>query len=221
MSDIRSENFSLRKSEPTEHTVRPCFCCDMKHETFYNFINIWDIITFCFAITGSIMEISIGRMVSSVGLFLNIVLLVMVIIAYVIYYNQKNYGQFIHKFYGTTRLVVVCLELLAVVVVFFVAIFIRLPRHISPYRWVMVLGVVLAGLLVGLNLYWSLLLMKVVSRRSRMEHGYASEEPEEPQEPAVALENVQSESVSRAEGDAPEEDQKTPKSVKDLSDLVK
>ena len=189
MSEIKSENFSMRKSEPTVHVVKPCFCCSIKHESYYNFINIWDIISFCLAITGSIMEVSIGRLAAGVGLFLNIVLLMMVLIAYVIYYNQNNYGLFIHKFYSTTRLVFVCIELLAVVVMFIVAFFIRLPRHVVPFRWAIILGIVVIGLFVGLNLYWSLLFMKVVSRRSRMENGQVSEE-----EPPVMLESELEES---------------------------
>ena len=171
MSEIKSENFSKRVSDPPVHVVQPCFCCDVKHESYYNFINIWDIISFCLGITASIMEISIGRLGAGTTLFLNIVLLMMVLIAYVIYYNQKNYGLFIHRFYSITRLVFVSLELLVVAVLFFVAIFIRLPRHVAPYRWALILGVIFIGLFVGVNLYWSLLLMKVVSRRSRKEEG--------------------------------------------------
>ena len=218
MSEIKSENFSMRKSEPTEYIVKPCFCCDMKHESFYNFINIWDILVFCLAITGSILQISVGKLEAGIGLFFNIVSLMLVLISYVIYYNQQNYGLFIHKFYSITRLVFSCIELLAVVIGFFVVIFIRLPRHIAPYRWALILGVISVGLLGGLNLYWSLLLMKVVSRRSRQEGGQNSEDSNQP---AVILESQDalSQSQRSPEGDTPQEQPKTP-SKKDLSDLV-
>ena len=215
MSEIKSENFSLRKSDPIVHKVQPCFCCDMKHETFYNFINIWDIITFSFGITGAIMEIASGRLTSGVVLFIYIVCLMMVLIAYVIYYNRRNYGLFIHKFYSTTRLVLACIEILVVLVFFFVAIFIRLPRHLVPYRLLFVFGIVILGLLAGLNLYWSILLLKVVSRRTRLgdspfldrnESGQGSLVQSEDlnEKPAAILENENNESLSQIEeGDKP------------------
>ena len=217
-----------RKSDPIIHTVRPCFCCDMKHESFYNFINIWDIISFCFLITGSIMEISQGRLASGVSLFINIVCLMMVLIAYVIYYNRRNYGLFIHKFYSTTRLVLVCIELLVVLVLFFVAIFIRLPRHLVQFRWLFGMGVVLIGLFAGLNLYWSLLLMKVVSRRTRLgDTGFSDEDQnqeieERIEKSAVVLESENLSQIVEGEndkGEAPKDDEKI-ESKKDLSDLV-
>ena len=166
MSELVSDNFSAQKTDPNR-IVRPCFCCDMKYETFYNFINIWDIIGISMGITGSIVEMNQGRVLSGTSLFLNIVSLIMVIIAYVIYYNQKNYGLFIHKFYSITRLIFACVEIVMIIIIFILMTFIKLPRNLSHLRALFIVGIIGIQIFLGVNLYWSILLMKVVNRRGR------------------------------------------------------
>ena len=141
----------------------------MKHESFFNFINIWDLINVSLAITISIVEISLGKIISAVSLFLNITILIMVMISYVIYYNKSNYGLFIHRFYSITRLVLISLEILFFVIAWFVLIFAPLPKEIRRFKILIIIGIIPLFLFAGLNLYWSILFMKIIARRSRLE----------------------------------------------------
>ena len=119
------------------------------------------------SLVGSEMCIRDRYMISAFALFFSILFLMLVVISYVVYYNRKNYGLFIHKFYSITRLVLSCIELFFLLISFIIVLFIPLPPKISPYRILVLFFILISFLIAGLNFYWSLLFMKVVSRRSR------------------------------------------------------
>ena len=149
------------KSEDIQ--VSPMCCCyyNFTEESFYKFLNIWDIVFFIISIvTGNIEQ-----------MLITILSLVLAIIAFILYCKNGNYGSCLHKVYAIVRLVFIIIDLILIIAFGIMAIISlsKASSHDNGYAVVLIyvivnLGIFMPILLVSIN--WSFILKRVVYNKA-------------------------------------------------------
>ena len=143
-----------------EDPVNPLCCCyyNFTEQSFYKFINIWDLVFVVLACLQSTLY----------QLIFNVIFLIIVIIALVTYCNSNSYKTKIHVTYSIFRLVFVFLELILILVFGILCVIGLVSMHTSDpnFNSAVVFVVVNLGILLPINIVsiqWSFLLKRCVT----------------------------------------------------------
>ena len=143
--------------------VSPMCCCyySFTEESFFKFLNIWDVVFFTVSIVSGNIEQKI----------ISIITLVLAIISLVLYCKDGNYGSCLHKVYAIVRLVFVMIDLILIIAFGIIGILALTNASSEQEGYTVVLAYVIISfaimmpiLLISIN--WSFLLKKVVYNKA-------------------------------------------------------
>ena len=190
-----SENLAGNAPETkNEKYVAPFFCCDMKYNSFFLFIIILDIISYCLNIIGT--RSTIGSVLISIPL------LVIASICLHRYNNDKGFGTDLHVCYAITRIVFSSILLAGYVLLLILCIFSLATGtdvfnindfnnvRISPLTIFLIVILILTPF-VFFSMYWSLLLNKVTKEERRLRLSLTNNEELEKKKENLTEENVE------------------------------
>ena len=165
--DVNLDNSQPRPPVQSRPIVKPCFCCEVEHETHFKFFTLYLIFFSGFdllvALTLSFISWRFSGLLATI---FDIPILILAIIAFVKYNEKKNYGQGLHT--CLAMFVLVLFSLFFVLAMFGVLTLIILrsasmldkliPADKMPLIWALAGAYFVVYLPFALfNIYWSFL----------------------------------------------------------------
>ena len=164
-----------------EMQVSPMCCCyyNFTEESFYKFINIWDIVFTIFSCFSA----------NIASIIINILMLILVVICLVKYNQNDKYDSSVHKAYAIIRIVFVFLELIVVLIFGVLALIalLNISSHDHRFSTILIsliinLAILLPILLISIQ--WSFLLKNVINNQQAQDSnttGFIPNTQNEPQ----------------------------------------
>ena len=157
-------------TDPSKKVVKPCFCYEMKHESFYNCFSIVCMVLLAVGILNGLAILFSTSSTMFANLVINIVLLSFLIIGYLEYKKSGNYGSDMSYYFALTNYILawVYLVVFALVILVFAifgaAVFSFVEQGLHGVLFGAVLGVIVLFVLplILFNLYWAFCYFKVI-----------------------------------------------------------
>ena len=165
-----SPNPAASQLRTSEKTTKPCFCCEVKHLTFYKCFSIFCMIYISISIFNNLILLLAGVSTGLLTLIINIVLLSFLCIGFNEYNKSGNYGSDMSYYFALTNDIFAWISLIMFIVIIVLVgvlgttIFAYFGLTVQGVAFGVVLGMAILMVLPFLLmwLYWSKCYLDVV-----------------------------------------------------------